>query len=134
MGLFGKKKEKKPDEIDSKEKSLKKLEEKIEVHEKETERLGQLEEFFRFSSTIDDLVHASVTLCQKISLYQSSDNIDNKEEKIIDNICVIESDILFLESKIKQLEEWKNRPKEIKYLQEAIERIMEAKSKYKIDS
>ena len=36
--------------------------------------------------------------------------------------------------KIKQLEEWKNRPKEIKYLQEAIERIMEAKSKYKIDS
>jgi hypothetical protein len=112
--------------INTQEEKVKELEAKIKHEEEETEKLSQLYKFDSYRSSIDDLVRSSVTCCQKISLYQSADSIDNREEKIIDNMVLIEDDIQFLESCISRYDGW-NMPKHVKYLQRAIDRIMEAK-------
>jgi hypothetical protein len=83
-------------------------------------------------STIDDVEISSMTCCQKISLYQTSE-VEGREEKIIEATIDLGECIMNLE-KMHLSSERSNNLKFVRYIDGCLDRIMDAKSKHKIDS
>jgi len=83
-------------------------------------------------SLIDDITRNCVISCQTINLCQNSENLINKDEKIIDEKMNLSRGEMILDDCLKDSKRRKHHLKLIRYIENSIDRIMEAKHVWQV--